>query len=85
MSTDSKLWELIKQEDILDATTRLRVADKISEDSKLDLEKFLIKEKILGPEKLTELKASLHELPYKNLVELEVPKDALFYSRRYCS
>ena len=79
MSTDSKLWELIKQEDILDATTRLRVADKISEDSKLDLEKFLIKEKILGPEKLTELKASLHELPYKNLVELEVPKDALFF------
>lgn len=52
------------------------IKDLIEKDS-LDLDTYLISQKIFNEEKLTELKAEMKGLPYYNLLEEEVPENIL--------
>jgi len=47
------------------------------ENDNLDLETYLLSQKIFNEEKLTELKAEMKGLPYHNLLEEEVPENVL--------
>lgn len=77
MINESKLFELLKSKDLLSAKNISDIESLMNKDKKFNLGGFLLKEKIIGPEKLTELKAQLYNIPYKNLVDTEVSKDAL--------
>ncbi len=77
MINNTNLFDLIKERKLINLDTIIKIEEKIKEDKKFNFENFLIKEKIIGPEKLTELKSEIYNLPYKNLVEVEVAKDVL--------
>lgn len=55
----------------------IEIDNLIKTERKFDLGSFLIKEKILDREALTKLKAELYNLPYKNLIDIEISKNIL--------
>ncbi|HOZ53230.1 MAG TPA: GspE/PulE family protein [bacterium] len=77
MINNSNLFDLIRERKLIEPDIIIKIEKKFEEDKKFNFEDFLIREKIIGPEKLTELKSGIYNLPYKNLVEVEIAKDTL--------
>ncbi|MFA7088216.1 MAG: GspE/PulE family protein [Patescibacteria group bacterium] len=76
MDKNEKLLNLLQSKNIIDASKAAEIKKLISK-SKEDLSVFLIGQKILDEEKLTELKAEVYSLPYYNLIQEEVPESIL--------
>jgi len=76
MEKTTALLNLLQAKQIIDAA---RAADiqKLVQKNKEDLGVFLIREKVLDEERLTEIKAELYNLPYDNLTSEEVPEAVL--------
>ncbi|MFA5644511.1 MAG: ATPase, T2SS/T4P/T4SS family [Patescibacteria group bacterium] len=77
MTNNLKLLDLLKREDLLSPENISQIEEAINKDKNFNLSSFVKKEKIINSEKLTELKSELYNIPYKNLVGLDVEKDSL--------
>lgn len=77
MIDNLKLFELLKTKNILtpEDISQIEMAMKKEGFSRLD--SFLLEQKIIGPEKLTEVKAEIYGLEYKNLIDLTIPEETL--------
>ncbi len=77
MINNEKFFSLLKNKDLLDPKNIVEIERLIEKNNNFDLEKYLSREKVIGPEKITEVKAELYSLPYKNLVEEDISDAAL--------
>ena len=76
MENQDKFFNFLKDKDIISGLQSLEMKEKFQEPG-FNLEKFLIKEKIVDEEKMAELKAEFHNLPYMNLMDFSISDDAL--------
>jgi len=76
MQKQKSFLSFLQDKQALNSEQINKIKEKI-QDKKFDLESFIIKEKLLDEEKLTEYKAEFHNLPYINLVDFNIKEDAL--------
>jgi len=76
MDKNEQLLARLQADNIITADKAAEIKKLILE-KKADLSSFLINEKILDEEKLTEIKANLANLPYYSLINDEVPESVL--------
>lgn len=76
MDKNEQLLNLLRSGGIIDDLRLAEIKDQVAK-SKEDLSSFLISQKIIDEEKLTELRASLYNLPYYNLINQDVPEAVL--------
>lgn len=78
MVNNDKLFELLKENRLLTLADINEIEVLLQKkDPSFNLGEFVVKEKMVGPEKFTEIKAKMLNLPYKNLVDENISKDAL--------
>ncbi len=77
MKNNEKFFDLLRSKNLLDDKHISEIDSLLKKDKKFNLDRFLIKESIFGPEKVAELKSELYNIPYKNIVDFEVDKIAL--------
>lgn len=77
MINNSKLIELLKGKKLLTDSDIVEVEAVLKKDKGINIEAFLLGQKMIGPEKLTEIKAELYGFPYKNLVDINIPEETL--------
>ena len=78
MENNDKLFDLLKENKLLSTSDINRIERVLqNKDSSFDLGDFVVREKIIGPEKFTEIKAQMLNLPYMNLVDADISKEAL--------
>ncbi len=77
MINNSKLFELLKSKGLLKEEEVNEVETALKKDEAINLDSFLLRQKIIGPEKLTEVKAELLGLEYVNLVDMTIPEEKL--------
>ncbi|MDD3711468.1 MAG: GspE/PulE family protein [Patescibacteria group bacterium] len=77
MIENQKLFELLKSKNLLspEDISEIELAMKSNNFSNLD--SFLLEHKIIGPEKLTEVKAEIYGIEYRNLLDLTIPEETL--------
>ncbi|MFA5318006.1 MAG: GspE/PulE family protein [Patescibacteria group bacterium] len=73
---NKEILELLKQENILNES-QIAGAEKKAQAEGLNIEDILVREKLVDSEKLIEIKAKTKGMPYVNLMERDVAKDAL--------
>lgn len=76
MDKSVQLLTLLQSRQLISADQVADIKAKLTK-TKDDLEVFLVKNKYVSEEKLTEALAELYKLPYFNLMDKEVTKDAL--------
>jgi len=76
MDKNEQLLNILQSKKIIDAA-RAEEIRKLIPKSKQDLSSFLVNEKIIDEEKLTEIKAEAYGFPYYNLLFEEVPEGVL--------
>jgi len=76
MDKNDQLLQALQSKNIIDATKAEEIKKLILK-SKEELSSFLIKQKVIEEEKLTEVKAGLYNIPYQNLLEEEVLESVL--------
>ncbi len=72
-----ELLDLLLAENKIKKDTFTKFYQKVNDDNNFDVEKKIIKDKILPEEELTKYKAKLHGLEYKNLLNMQIPEDSL--------
>lgn len=77
MFNNEKFLNLLKLRNIVSADKASELEVLIKKDKNFNLEDFLIKQKITNHEKITEIKAGVYNLPYKNLVGEDIPENIL--------
>ncbi len=78
MLNNDKLFLLLKEKELLSSKDINEIESLLQKkDVSFDLGEFVVKEKMIGPEKFTEIKAQMLNLPYKNLVDENITKEAL--------
>lgn len=78
MVNNDKFFELLKEEKLLSTKDINEIEASLQrKNASFDLGDYVVKERIIGPEKFTELNAQLLNLPYKNLVDENITKEAL--------
>jgi len=78
MDKTEQLLSLLKARQIITAAKVEEIKGTLAK-TKEDLGDFLVSQKIINEEKLTELQAELYNLPYYNLTDLEVTKEILSF------
>ncbi len=68
---------LLVEENIIDALKSLEIKDFLNKNPKISLDDFLIKNKILDAERITQIKAKLYHLPYKTLDSETISDEAV--------
>ncbi len=76
MEKQEKFLSFLQTKQALNDEQLNTISEKI-QDKNFNLESFIIKEKIIEEEPLTELKAEFHNLPYINLVDYDIKEDSL--------
>ncbi|MEI7452087.1 MAG: ATPase, T2SS/T4P/T4SS family [Candidatus Falkowbacteria bacterium] len=79
MNKSLELLELLNSKALLKPEKFLELKDSIAKDASFKLEEYLIDKEIIGEEALTEIKAGLLNLPYKNLQNEVIPEDFLHF------
>ena len=77
MINNQKFLELLKNKKLVSTEKIEEIKKLIASEKRFDLGSFLVKEKIVDRESLTELKAELYNLPYRNLMDIEIDKNVL--------
>jgi type IV pilus assembly protein PilB len=77
MKNNIKLFNLLKEKKIIPERNVLDIEKLIKSNNDFDLSSYLIKERLVGPEKIAELKARMYNFPYENLTEIEIPNKTL--------
>ncbi len=84
MQNNLKLFDLLKEGKIIPDKNISDIEKLIKSKDNFDLSSYLVKERLLGPEKIAELKAEIYSLPYKNLVDVEISNEILkFISEKF--
>jgi len=76
MDKNEQLLDILQSKQIIDAAKAEEIR-KLIPKSKQDLSSFLVNEKIIDEEKLTEIKAETYGFSYYNLLSEEVPENVL--------
>lgn len=76
MDKNEQLINLLQTQQIIDAAKAAEIIEQTMK-NKEGLDSFLIEQRIVTEEKLTELKATLYNLPYFDLTNMEVPEAIL--------
>ena len=76
MDRKEKLLKILEAHQIITADRAESIKKELPK-SKLDLDTFLINQKIVDEEKLAEVEAEMYNLPYYNLIDQEVPKKVM--------
>jgi type IV pilus assembly protein PilB len=76
MGKKEKFFSFLQNKQALNEEQVNLISEKI-QDENFNLESFILKEKFIDEEKLTEFKAEFHNLPYINLVDYEIKEDSL--------
>ncbi|MCF7795463.1 Flp pilus assembly complex ATPase component TadA [Patescibacteria group bacterium] len=71
-----ELLDLLLAEDVIKEDKFLKLSKDVKKED-FDLDKKLLSDKVLDEEKLTEYKAQIHGLEYKNLLKMQISEDSL--------
>jgi type IV pilus assembly protein PilB len=77
MIDNLKLFDFLKSKELLTKEDIVEIESAIKKESFISLDSFLLGQKIIGPEKLTEVKAEILGMPYKNLIDITIPEETL--------
>ncbi len=76
MENQEKFLSFLQSKQALNEEQKNTILEKV-QDKNFNLESFIVKEKFIDEESLTELKAKFHNLAYINLVDYNIKEDSL--------
>lgn len=77
MIDNLKFFELLKTKGLLTPEDINEIETALKKDKAINLDSFLLRQKIIGPEKLTEVKSEILGLTYINLIDVKIPEETL--------